>query len=140
MRRRQPGIVFTLLRRFQRQVAFTLIGLLNAAIDFLIFTVFLLVFRCPAVVSQVFGYCAGTLNSFLVNRKITFRSRGGMLRQQMTRYIVSCTVALLLSSLLLSLFHTFFSLDAYFSKVLAMFLVFLFNYFCMNRFVFPVSQ
>ncbi len=135
---RQTGVISQLLRRFHRPVAFALVGLMNTAIDFLVFSLFLLLFHLPAEVAQIFGYCAGTLNSFLVNRRITFRSRGSdRLARQMLRYLLSCLIALGLSILFLSLFHSLLHWDAYVSKLLSMLLVFFFNYFCMNRFVFP---
>lgn len=50
---------------------FNAVGLINTAIDFSIFTM-LLFFGMGSLGAQVISYAAGTLNSYILNKKITF--------------------------------------------------------------------
>ena len=94
MSERQNGTRFAEARRFLK---FGITGVGNTLVDFCVFTV-LSYIGVSAYVSQVLSYSAGMLNSYVVNRSWTFRSRGAFFGPQMRRFI-----AVNLSLLLLSL-------------------------------------
>ena len=134
---KSPPLVTKLLKKFRRPVVFSLVGLTNPAVDLLVFTLLYTLLHRSLTASQFLGYCAGTLNSFLLNRRITFKGTVTIgLGRQMGRYLLSCGVALGLTLLLLHFFHGVLHLGAFLAKLCAMALVFFFNYFCMKRFVF----
>ncbi len=69
-----------------RFVRFSVTGILNTAVDFSVF-MGLSYLGVPLLVSQAFGYAAGMLNSFLVNRSWTFGSREPVVGRQMVRFV-----------------------------------------------------
>jgi putative flippase GtrA len=73
-------------------------GVANTAVDFLVFTV-LSWSGIGIYLSQVLSYSAGMLNSYIVNRSWTFRSKGKFFGAQMVRFI-AVNLALLCLSLL----------------------------------------
>lgn len=61
--------------RFKRIIRFSLVGVSNTFIDFLMFTIFHGVFKAGYIISQVIGYSSGIVNSFILNKKWTFEDR-----------------------------------------------------------------
>ena len=64
------------LRELAKAARFALVGVSNTLIDFGVFTVLAQLLSVNVYLSQVLGYCAGTLNSYVLNRSWTFRSKG----------------------------------------------------------------
>ncbi|WP_052339474.1 GtrA family protein [Gorillibacterium massiliense] len=62
------------LERYGQFIRFNLVGLVNTAVDFAIFTL-LISFHVPDKLAQTCSYAAGTLNSFLLNKYWTFRHK-----------------------------------------------------------------
>lgn len=54
-------------------VSFALVGVANTAVHFCVFLLLLHVFAIPALFASGVGYCAGVLNSYVLNRTLTFR-------------------------------------------------------------------
>lgn len=80
-------------------IKFGLVGLLNTAVDFLVFNL-LLFFQCPPTVSKAFSYTAGTCNSFFFNKRWTFQAKGNGIKQLLLFLLVN-TVTLIISILLI---------------------------------------
>lgn len=64
-----------MMKEWSKFIKFGLVGILNTAIDFLVFNLFLF-FRCPPAISKAFSYTAGMINSFFFNKNWTFRAKG----------------------------------------------------------------
>lgn len=60
-------------------IKFGLVGVMNTAVDFLVYTVLLWV-GVHYLASQLISYSAGTLNSYAVNKLWTFKGQGSSLR------------------------------------------------------------
>ncbi len=75
-----------MMKEWNKLVKFGLVGVLNTAVDFLVFNL-LLLFRCPAPVSKGVSYTAGMLNSFFFNKNWTFRATGNS-KKQFVRFLV----------------------------------------------------
>lgn len=56
-------------------VTFNFVGLLNTIIDFIVFSL-LLFLGMGNLGAQIISYAVGSINSYILNRKITFASRG----------------------------------------------------------------
>ena len=57
---------------------FTLCGMLNCSITYLVFLALYRLVGLYYIPASGLGYCAGIVNSFLVNRTFTFQARGAV--------------------------------------------------------------
>ncbi|MUG46574.1 GtrA family protein [Paenibacillus woosongensis] len=103
---------------------FNAVGLINTGIDFLLFTL-LLLFGMGSLGAQVISYAAGTVNSYILNKKITFSGqeggRGGrsmFVIGQFARFAALNAAVLALSLLMLFVFTSLAGLHPLTSKVL----------------------
>jgi putative flippase GtrA len=60
------------MRSVRQAAVYALVGLLNTAVHFAIFEILLRVAGAPALVASTIGYCAGVINSYVLNRIWTF--------------------------------------------------------------------
>ncbi len=117
---------------------FNAVGLLNTLIDFAVFTLLhsLGMINTPA---QIISYSAGTANSFVWNKKVTFRDRNagkGSDRLQLVKFIVLNLVVLGISVLLMHLLTDSFGLQVLIAKVLVTFVTVIINFFGSRMWVF----
>lgn len=70
---------------FIQFLKFNAVGLLNTLIDFVIFTLLNSLGMVYAL-AQVISYSAGTANSFILNKKVTFRDRNRGIKKASTAY------------------------------------------------------
>ncbi|MFX3618301.1 MAG: GtrA family protein [Sporolactobacillus sp.] len=77
---------------FHQAFLFALIGIMNTAVDFLVFLLLTQVFSLFYGFSQVISYGAGMVNSYLWNSKVTFsvskKSRGRLVKFILLNLIV----------------------------------------------------
>jgi len=84
-------------------IKFCIVGASNTMIDFLVFT--LLVFGgMPAVLSQVISYSCGLFNSYILNRKWTFKQSSKAQRSELFRFVLINMLTLLITMKCLLLF------------------------------------
>ena len=88
------------LAELWRFIKFGITGVMNTAVDFLVFTVLSWV-GVGIYLAQVISYSAGMLNSYTINRKWTFQSKGRFISPQMIRFIVANLTLLGLSLVVL---------------------------------------
>ena len=81
-----------------RFIKFGLTGVMNTAVDFLVFTVLSWI-GINVYLSQTISYAAGMLNSYVVNRTWTFSSKGRFFGSQLWRFLLA-NLSLLAISLL----------------------------------------
>ncbi|WP_379158710.1 GtrA family protein [Paenibacillus sp. sgz5001063] len=125
---------------FIQFLKFNAIGLLNTLIDFAVFTLLhsLGMMNTPA---QIISYSAGTANSFIWNKKVTFKdqNRGrqdGFDRMQLVRFIVLNLVVLGISVLLMHLLTDRFGFQVLIAKVLVTGVTVVINFFGSRKWVF----
>lgn len=99
-----------------RFIKFGLTGVMNTAVDFLVFTVLSWI-GINVYLSQTVSYAAGMLNSYIVNRSWTFASRGRFFGSQLWRFILANLSLLLLSLFVLRLGVGTFGLSRMFAKL-----------------------
>ncbi|MBO7747624.1 GtrA family protein [Paenibacillus sp. MWE-103] len=100
-----------------RLLKFGAVGLLNTGADLLAFGA-LTAAGCPVLAAQALSYGCGMLNSYLLNRSWTFRSRAGRM-QELPRFALLNLAVLAVVSWLLELLHAQAGLPLLPSKLLA---------------------
>ncbi|KAA8997129.1 GtrA family protein [Paenibacillus spiritus] len=119
---------------------FNAVGVLNTIVDFAVFTVLnsLGLFYTAA---QVLSYSAGTANSFIWNKKITFRdqesSRNDRFdRGQLLRFIILNLCVMGLSLVLIRLLTDTLGIQVLLSKAAVTFITVIINFFGSRKWVF----
>ncbi|GIP38499.1 hypothetical protein J31TS4_17790 [Paenibacillus sp. J31TS4] len=102
------------VRRF---VKFNLVGVLNTAVDLLLFTILNAGLGVPYAIAQVISYAGGMANSYVWNRYWTFGDRRAPAAGQLVRFAVVNGATLGLSLLLLYLFTGLLGLPALAAKL-----------------------
>ncbi|HVJ53264.1 MAG TPA: GtrA family protein [Aliidongia sp.] len=89
------------LPRFAR---FALVGGLNTAVDFLVFSTLLFLLDCNILVANAISYLAGTVCSYVLNRSWTFSDRAASPRQhyQALLFLLANLATLTLSTLIVA--------------------------------------
>lgn len=123
---------------------FNLVGFLNTAVDFAVFTA-LASFGTGSGVAQVFSYSAGILNSFLMNKRVTFKDSGGSggqssVGKQFFRFIVLNTLVLAVSLALLQAAVTLMEAPVLYAKVAVTCVTMGLNFYGSRRWVFRERQ
>lgn len=102
---------------FLKLVKFGITGVANTLVDYLVFTLLTALFGVNLYLAQVCSYSAGMLNSYLVNRSWTFRTKQKFFGGQLLRFIITNGAVLLLSIGLLKVFTEFWSWPVLFAKL-----------------------
>ena len=76
---------------------FSLIGILNTGIHYGIFFVLFRFAGLHYLVASTMGYCAGLINSFILNKKWTFRTKGTRIDIEFMKFIVVNLISLLVN-------------------------------------------
>ncbi|MFF2909587.1 GtrA family protein [Paenibacillus sp. NPDC057934] len=125
---------------FIQFLKFNAVGLLNTLIDFAVFTL-LHSLGMMYGLAQVFSYSAGTANSFILNKKVTFRDsnrsgKNGFDRIQLLKFIILNLAVLGISLLLMQVLTDRFGVQVLLSKVLVTFVTVVINFFGSRKWVF----
>ncbi|MDQ8735773.1 GtrA family protein [Paenibacillus sp. LHD-38] len=128
---------------FFQFLAFNLVGLLNTAIDFLLFTL-LLWLGTYYLIAQIIAYGAGMINSFVLNSRYTFHKRDGLVSkpQQINRglrFALWNALLLGLTLLLLAAFTEWWGMNEVVSKVIVTVITVALNFYGSKKWVFAVS-
>lgn len=95
---------------------FSATGVLNTAIDIILYTA-ILYFGGGIYLAQAVGYSIGTLNSYLINRRWTFKAADSDIGSTLFKFIVVNVITLLLS------FVGIFVLELMFPPVILVFAI-----------------
>jgi putative flippase GtrA len=124
-------------KEFIQLIKFGIVGISNTLVDFLVFTVMVYTFSIRADISQAFSYSAGTLNSFIFNKKWTFKANVGTnTKLQAIRFIIINGISLILSSVCVSYLIEDLSLNKLLAKIAVTLLTQVINYFGYKLIVF----
>lgn len=85
---------------------FLAVGVLNTAIQYVLFIALYRVIGVNYLFASVIGYCAGMINSYLLNRNWTFASRNRRVLREAARFTVVNLAALCTNTALLYFFVT----------------------------------
>jgi putative flippase GtrA len=127
-------------------ITFNLVGLLNTAIDFLMFS-FLIWLGAYYLIAQIIAYGAGMLNSFVLNSRYTFSKgiseRANSQRHQMNtsvRFVVWNSILLGITLLLLAAFKEWWGLSELPAKLIVTVVTVVLNFYGSKKWVFKVNQ
>lgn len=124
-------------KELMQLLKFGIVGVLNTAVDFLVFTIMVYMFNIKPNISQAFSYSAGTLNSFIFNKKWTFKSsETNNTKLQALRFMVINGISLALSSVAVSYLIEDMNINKLIAKIAVTLLTQVINYFGYKLIVF----
>jgi putative flippase GtrA len=97
-------------------VKFCLVGIVNTGVDFGVFTI-LTLWGMPLPATQGFAYSCGVMNSFLLNRKWTFKQYGKD-QGQLLRFFLLNLFTLTVTYGLLVVLHEHWGIPLFLSKLI----------------------
>lgn len=110
-------IIFGRLKHIFR---FSIVGVINTAIDFLMFTLSQLVLGLGYSVSQIIGYSFGVLNSFILNKKWTFDDKGANKKtiHELAQFVIVNLVSLSITIIAMKVLIANLHIGVYVSKIM----------------------
>ncbi|MDR1203452.1 MAG: GtrA family protein [Tannerellaceae bacterium] len=120
------------MEAIRQVIKYGIVGISNTIITAIVIWVMMKLFGCSAVLSNVTGYIAGVLNSFILNKQWTFKSSNSWISSAIRFGIVFGICYLFQLGLLLYL-NKRLSIDQYYNQLIAMAFYMVIN-FLMNKF------
>lgn len=119
-------------------VKFSLVGVSNTLIDFLIFTIFHEVIGAGYIISQIIGYSSGILNSFILNKKWTFEDRSCSKDAvfKLIRFIIVNLISLGITLFFMNFLVKKANINVYVSKVIVTFIAQISNFIIYKLWIF----
>ena len=128
-------MIFGKLRYISR---FSMVGVMNTAVDFLMFTLCQSVFGIGYSISQTIGYSFGVINSFILNKKFTFEDRKVSKKtvQELLQFAIVNVVSLCVTIIAMNVLIVSLNRGVYLSKILVTILAQITNFFGYKLWVF----
>ncbi|MGI6151074.1 MAG: GtrA family protein [Christensenellales bacterium] len=101
-----------------RFIKFNAVGLINTAVDFLVFTL-LVALRMHYIPAQIISYACGTLNSYIFNSRWTFQDKRDS-AARVFAFVAVNLVALGVSIGIQAVLNNYFGLQEILSKLIAL--------------------
>ncbi len=132
--------VRSLIIKYKRVILFLIIGGINTAVDFLVFTAADQFTSLAVEYSQACGYVAGLVSSYVLNQAVTFRdAKKGDYFLKILRFITVNAVSLGVSMYGIKLL-TLLGLNKYAAKVIITVVTMAINYIGYKLFVFRIKE
>lgn len=130
----------SLLIKYKRVILFLVIGGINTAVDFLVFTAAGYLTPLAVEYCQACGYCAGLISSYILNQTFTFRDaeKGGT-SMKIIRFVAVNAVSLGVSMYGIRLFISL-GLHKYVAKAIITVVTMVINYIGYKLFVFKIKE
>ncbi|AVQ45733.1 GtrA family protein [Clostridium botulinum] len=106
--------------KFKHISRFSIIGVANTGIDFLMFTVFNELVGAGYMISQIVGYSFGIINSFIFNKKWTFKERkiNKKVLYELMQFIVVNLGSLIITVFVMNFLAKNLNINVYLAKVI----------------------
>lgn len=117
----------------KQAVKYGIVGASNTVITAVVIWIMMKLLGYSDVISNVVGYVAGVLNSFLWNKQWTFRSSSGWIGSAIRFGIAFGVCYLLQLGLLVYVLNPYLLIDSYYNQLIAMAFYTVIN-FVMNKF------
>lgn len=124
------------VKQLVKLVKFGITGVMNTAVDFLVYTLLVSFFSMGLYVSQIISYSCGMLNSYVVNRKWTFSTKNGFFSGELVRFIVLNLSMMLLGMGIIYVCTQKLMLHKLVAKLISTLLVLIINFLISNFWVF----
>ena len=125
-----------LVELIKKGLKFCITGGLNTIIDFVITTVLNVVLHLNINVAKPIGYLCGMANSFVMNKKWTFKTESRTTKKELIKFVLVNACMLGLSLVLINGFKTYLSLGDTISNLLSTAIVMIINFLISNFWVF----
>ena len=125
--------------RFISFMKFGITGLSGMVLDFSVTWYFKEVLSINKFLANAIGFTAAVISNYLINRVWTFQSKTKIARQ-FAGFATVSVIGLLLNTLIVYVFNHLLLLNFYLSKVIAVGLVFVWNFSINYFFVFKTSK
>lgn len=100
-------------------IKYGITGVLNTLVDYAAFFLLSSLFGVHYLIAQTISYACGTVNSYVMNRKWTFRRTGRATKGEMLKFLVVNGLMFGLSTAILAIFHEIIGWSALVSKGIA---------------------
>ena len=120
-------------KAIKQAIKYGVVGVINTLITAVVIWVMMKLLGCSDVVSNVVGYIAGVLNSFIWNKKWTFKSSEKWIGSAIRFGVVFGICYLLQLGLLVFVLNPYLAIDPYYNQLIAMAFYTAIN-FVMNKF------
>lgn len=125
-----------LVELIKKGLKFCITGGLNTVIDFAVTTVLNVVLHLNINVAKPIGYLCGMANSFVMNKKWTFKTENRATKKELIKFILVNACMLGLSLVLINLFKTHLNFGDTLSNLLSTAVVMVINFLISNFWVF----
>ncbi len=125
-----------LVELIKKGLKFCITGGLNTIIDFVITTLLNVVLHLNINVAKPIGYLCGMANSFVMNKKWTFKTESRTTKKELIKFVLVNACMLGLSLVLINGFKTYLSLGDTISNLLSTAIVMIINFLISNFWVF----
>jgi len=119
---------------------FGLVGLFGIFIDFSITWVCSYKLEMYYIVANGIGFCVAASSNYLVNSCWTFSANQTIGIKSFSIFLMISSIGLLLNSACVLMFKDFFNLNLYLAKLLAVVIVFNWNFFANAKFTFSEGR
>lgn len=124
------------LQAHRRPATFAVVGVINTAVDFCVFSIVYAAFPVSAAAAQMAGYTAGLICSFLLNKYVTFKNNAKDFRQVLL-FLLCNGIALVVSMAAIHLLHDVLGIEGHVAKIFMVTpLTMIMNYFGYKHVVF----
>ena len=106
-------------KSFIQVIKFVAIGILNTAVDYLLFALFFSVCNIDKNISQVFATTVAMTNSYIMNRYFTFNCSGAVKFNEMWKFIIVNLVSMSVTILLLNVFYDWWHVENAANSIIA---------------------
>lgn len=120
-------------RTIRQAIKYGIVGVGNTLITMLVIAVMMKGFGCPEGLSNITGYVAGLLNSFVWNRQWTFQGSSAGWLKSGARFTVAFAVCYLLQYGVVLFLNSHLAIDHYYNHLIGMAFYTVVN-FIMNKF------
>ena len=117
-------------------IKFCFVGVISTLIDIGMYTFLTRFIAVHYLIANAIAFITALINSYILNRKLTFGSTHKKVGVQFTKYITVYTIGLGLSQLLLYIFVDKFGIYDLFAKCLVIGIVLFWNFFASKFFIF----
>ncbi|SEF40440.1 MULTISPECIES: GtrA family protein [Parabacteroides] len=117
----------------KQAIKYGIVGISNTLITMVVIWVMMKLFGCREGLSNITGYIAGILNSFVWNKQWTFKSSSSGWGKSAYRFAVAFVICYLLQYGLVMLLNKHLTIDHYYNHLIGMAFYTVIN-FIMNKF------
>lgn len=114
-------------------IKFSVVGAMNTALDLAIYTVLVFVGQVYFLAANVIAFLLASINSYVLNRRWTFRSRDPQWQRQMQKFMLVSVISFGLNEGLLYVAGVHLGAGKFLAKIMATIITLFWN-FLVNRF------